>query len=82
MVRDSVSRMTMDVLKTEDLNLNGDSPIRHTQQFIPFNTSWGEDQSYGFGGTSLCATNNSTLEGAVFYVVVSWFYIVARCRCL
>lgn len=71
MARDAVSEMTSDILKTHDLNLNGDTPVGHQTQFIPYNTEWGETQSYGFGGTSLCATNNTAQEGVVFYVVVS-----------
>jgi hypothetical protein len=70
MVRDSVWVMTSDVLKPIDLNINGGTPVGHQLQFVPFNTAFGEDQSYGFGGTSLCATNNTAQEGAAFYVVV------------
>jgi hypothetical protein len=66
MVRDSVSAMTSDVLKLIDLNLNGDTLVGHQLQFVPFNTAFREDRSYGFGGTSLCATNNTAQEGAAF----------------
>jgi hypothetical protein len=73
MVRDSLSQMTPNPLKTQDLNLNGNSPVAYQNQFVPFNSSWGEDQSYGFGGTSLCSTFDFPYYGnaAVFYVVVS-----------
>ena len=69
MVRDSVALMTENVLQAQDLNLNGDAPVSHPKQFVPYNTSWGEDQSYGFGGTSLCYIDDTS--AIVFYVVVS-----------
>jgi hypothetical protein len=71
MVRDTVSQMTRDPLKVHDLNLNGDSPVSHQLQFIPFNASWGETNMFGFGGTSLVETDYQSATGAVFYVVVS-----------
>ncbi|KAI1208215.1 uncharacterized protein F4807DRAFT_156496 [Annulohypoxylon truncatum] len=67
MVRDSLSLTTDDPLLVVDLHLNDDSPVRHQQQFVPFNASWGEDNTYGFGGTSLVETANGA--GAVFYLV-------------
>jgi hypothetical protein len=72
MVRDAVSMMTPNALKTHDLNLNQDSPVAHQNQLVPFNSSWGEDQSYGFGGTSLCSTFDFPYYGtaALFYVIV------------
>jgi hypothetical protein len=71
MVRNAVSLMTNDPLKPHDLGLNGDSPVSHQLQFVPYNSTWGEDGSYGFGGTSLCATDDAAEEGLVFYLVVS-----------
>ncbi|GAP92754.1 putative conserved secreted protein [Rosellinia necatrix] len=66
-VRDAITRMGSDPLKYEDLHLNGDSPVRHPLQFVPFNAAWGENQSYGFGGTSIVETGNGV--GAVYYLV-------------
>lgn len=68
MVRDSVSAATDSATKVHDLFLNGDSPVPHQQQFVPFNASWGEDGSWGFGGTSLCETDYDTKEGVIFYL--------------
>jgi hypothetical protein len=72
MVRDSISMMTPNILKTHDLNLDNDAPVAHQNQFIPSYASWGDNQSYGFGGTSLCSTFDFPYYGnaAVFYVVV------------
>ena len=70
MVRGSVSQMTDDPLKVHDLYLNNNSPVPHPQQFIPFNSSWGEDKTYGFGGTSIVETDSATASGAVFYLIV------------
>ena len=68
MVRDSIARMTNDVLHPVDLNLNaGQRP----QQLIPFNASWGESVEFGFGGTSICETDASQNQGIVFYAVAS-----------
>ena len=75
MVRDSVALMTDDVLKPRDLHLNSDAPVPHQLQFIPFNAAWGESQSTGFGGTSLCHTSDTT--AVVFYVVVRIDYFMA-----
>ena len=71
MVRGSVSQITDNPLKVYDLHLNNDSPVPHQQQFVPFNSDWGEDLTYGFGGTSLLETNSTTAHGAIFYLVVS-----------
>ena len=68
MVRDAVSAMTNNPLKVHDLNLNGDKPVAHQKQFVPYNTAWGEKISYGFGGTSLCETGAG--EAAFFYLIV------------
>jgi len=70
MVRGSVSQLTSNPLKVYDLHLNHDSPVPHQQQLIPFNSSWGEDKTYGFGGTSLVETDSATVMGAIFYLVV------------
>jgi hypothetical protein len=70
MVRDSVSLLTSDPLTVVDLNLNNDSPVQHQNQFVPYNTAWNETNTYGFGGTSLCETNNATGEGVIYYLVV------------
>jgi hypothetical protein len=63
MVRDAVAAVTDSALKVQDLNLNSDKPVPHPQQFVPFNANWGETNQYGFGGTSLCATNDAKQEG-------------------
>ncbi|KAF2101021.1 hypothetical protein NA57DRAFT_37277 [Rhizodiscina lignyota] len=68
MVRDSVSLMTEDPLKVHDLFLNDDSPVPHQKQFVPYNASWGEDASWGFGGTSLCETDADAKEAAIFFL--------------
>ncbi|KAF2233840.1 hypothetical protein EV356DRAFT_515990 [Viridothelium virens] len=69
MVRDSISAMTDNVLETHDLHLNSDTPVAYPLQFVPYNSSWGEDESTGFGGTSLCETNATADEGLIFYAV-------------
>jgi hypothetical protein len=71
MVRNSISAATDSALIVHDLHLNDDSPVRHQLQFIPHNTCWGEDCTFGFGGTSLVETNYDKAEGALFYLVVS-----------
>lgn len=68
MVRDSLSQCTSDPLTVVDLNLNSGG---RQLQFVPFNSSWGEDNTYGFGGTSLAETSCSDQTAAVFYLVVS-----------
>src|SRR5436309_12735475 len=70
MVRGSVSQTTDNPLEVYDRNLNNEWPVPRQQQFVPFNPSWGEDSTYGFGGTSLIATDSATGSGAIFYVVV------------
>ena len=70
MVRDSVSLLGTDPLKVHDLNLNGDTPVAHPNQFVPFNGDWGEDGSTGFGGTSLVETDGGSSTGALYYLVV------------
>jgi hypothetical protein len=70
MVRDSISATTDSALKVIDLNLNDDSPVPHQLQFVPFNAAWGEDNTYGFGGTSLVETDATSATGAIFYLVV------------
>ncbi|ORY61664.1 uncharacterized protein BCR38DRAFT_396713 [Pseudomassariella vexata] len=69
MVRDAVSVVTGDPLKVHDLNLNKDSPVPHQNQFVPFNTAWGETNMFGFGGTSLCEVDYNSATGVVFYLV-------------
>jgi len=71
MVRNSVSAATDNALIVHDLNLNNDTPVPHQLQFVPYNPRWGEDNTFGFGGTSLVETNYDTAEGALFYLVVS-----------
>ncbi|KAI0133716.1 hypothetical protein BJ170DRAFT_174531 [Xylariales sp. AK1849] len=66
MVRDAVSECTGDPLVVHDLNLNEQG---RQQQFIPFNEIWGENITFGFGGTSLVETDARKTEGAVFYLV-------------
>ncbi|ORY61774.1 uncharacterized protein BCR38DRAFT_348580 [Pseudomassariella vexata] len=67
MVRDSISECTNDPLRVHDLHLNADG---RQKQFIPFNSSWGETNLHGFGGTSLVETDKETATGAVYYLVV------------
>lgn len=71
MVRDSISLLTEDPLKVVDLNLNDDQPVPHQNQFVPFNPDWGETNTFGFGGTSLCEVDTESGVGAVYYLVVS-----------
>lgn len=74
-VRDSVSLMTEDPLTVVDLHLNGDEPVKHQLQFVPYFEGWGETNRYGFGGTSICEVDEGietgTGTGAVYYLVVS-----------
>ncbi|KAI0173493.1 hypothetical protein GGR52DRAFT_543230 [Hypoxylon sp. FL1284] len=67
LVRDAVSLLTDDPLVVEDLHLNDDSPVAHPLQFVPFNASWNETNTFGFGGTSLVETADGA--GAVYYLV-------------
>ncbi|KAI0846353.1 hypothetical protein F5Y00DRAFT_272011 [Daldinia vernicosa] len=67
LVRDAVSLMTDDPLVVADMHLNDDTPVRHQLQFVPFNADWGEENTYGFGGTSLFETADGA--GGVFYLV-------------
>ncbi|OTB01875.1 hypothetical protein M426DRAFT_323106 [Hypoxylon sp. CI-4A] len=67
MVRDAVSLMTENPLVVQDLHLNDDSPVPHQLQFVPFNELWGENNTFGFGGTSLVETADGA--GAVYYLV-------------
>ncbi|GAB1315583.1 hypothetical protein MFIFM68171_05793 [Madurella fahalii] len=69
MVRDSISLLTEDPLKVVDLNLNDDRPVPHQKQFVPFNPAWGENNTFGFGGTSLCEVDAESGVGAVYYLV-------------
>lgn len=69
MVRDSVSLLTDDPLTVVDLNLNDDCPVPHQNQLIPFNEEWGETNQYGFGGTSLCETDEESATAALYYLV-------------
>ena len=64
-----MSLTTESATTVHDLNLNNASPVAHPQQFVPFNSSWGEDSSYGFGGTSLVEVDHATAKGAIFYLV-------------
>jgi hypothetical protein len=83
MVRGSVSQMTDNPLTVYDLNLNDQSPVPHQLQFIPFNSSWGEDDTYGFGGTSLIEIDSTTASGAIFYLVVRGLILcLLSLRCL
>jgi hypothetical protein len=70
MVRDAVSAVTSNPLEVHDLNLNNNSPVPHQNQSIPFVSGWGEEQSTGFGGTSILETNATSGTGAIFYLVV------------
>jgi len=71
MVRNSISAATDNALIVHDLHLNDDSPVPHQLQFVPYNPRWGEDKTFGFGGTSLVETFYDKAEGALFYLVVS-----------
>lgn len=71
MVRDSLSALTDDPLIVHDLHLNNDQPVAHQNQFVPFNESWGETNTFGFGGTSIVETDSNTGTGALYYLVVS-----------
>jgi hypothetical protein len=75
LVRDAVSALTSNPLKVHDLNLNNDSPVPHQNQFIPYDSDWGEDYATGFGGTSILETNATSGTGAIFYLVVSGSYL-------
>ncbi|KAI0449360.1 hypothetical protein F5B21DRAFT_50732 [Xylaria acuta] len=66
-VRDTIALMGDDPLSIQDYHLNGDTPVPHPLQFVPYNEAWGETGSYGFGGTSLCETTSGV--GAVYYLV-------------
>ena len=68
LVRDSVSALGDDPLSVHDLSLNGDQPVAHPNQFVPFNAAWGETNTVGFGGTSIVETDGGI--GAVYYLVV------------
>jgi hypothetical protein len=70
-VHDAISQATTNPLKVHDLNLNKDAPVAHQNQFVPYNTAFGENAETGFGGTSLCETNATSGEAAFFYLVVS-----------
>ncbi|KAL4969930.1 uncharacterized protein BDV14DRAFT_195468 [Aspergillus stella-maris] len=67
MVRDALARLGNDPLSIEWTALNGDEPVRHPTQFIPYDESYGETSSTGFGGTSICSVNDTT--AMVFYLV-------------
>jgi hypothetical protein len=69
-VHDAISQATTNPLKVHDLNLNKDTPVAHQNQFVPYNTAFGENAETGFGGTSLCETNATSGEAAFFYLVV------------
>ncbi|KAI1744697.1 hypothetical protein F4680DRAFT_405760 [Xylaria scruposa] len=66
-VRDTVALMGNNPLSIQDYHLNGDTPVAHPLQFIPFNSAWGETNLYGFGGTSICESTSGV--GAVYYLV-------------
>ncbi|KAK4168204.1 hypothetical protein QBC43DRAFT_341499 [Cladorrhinum sp. PSN259] len=68
-VRDSLSLMTDDPLTVVDLHLNGDEPVAHQLQFVPFHEGWGETNEYGFGGTSICEVDAEGGIGVVYYLV-------------
>ena len=70
MVRDSVSKLTNNPLVVHDLNLNGDSPIRHQNQFVPCHADWGETNLFGFGGTGIVETDYDSANGARYYLIV------------
>lgn len=61
--------MTDDVLKPHDLQVDDVKPVPHPLQWFKYNQTWGEHLLTGFGGTSLCATDEKT--AAVYYAVVS-----------
>ncbi|KAI1073788.1 hypothetical protein F5B20DRAFT_586892 [Whalleya microplaca] len=67
MVRDALSLTTADPLVVHDLHLNADQPVPHQLQLVPWDAAWGEDITFGFGGTSLVETADGA--GAVFYLV-------------
>lgn len=71
MVRDSVSALGSNPLIVHDLNLNNDSPVKHPNQFVPFNPNWGETNTVGFGGTSLVETDYNSATAALYYLIVS-----------
>lgn len=71
MVRDSVSALGNNPLVVHDLNLNNDSPVKHPNQFVPFNSNWGESNTVGFGGTSLVETDYNSATAALYYLIVS-----------
>jgi hypothetical protein len=68
MVRNTISLLTDDVLKPYDLYIDDAEPVPHPRQFFQYNSEWGEHQLTGFGGTSICETDETT--GAVYYAVV------------
>ena len=68
MVRDSLSLLTDDPLLVTDLHLNNDTPVPHQEQLVPYNESWGETITTGFGGTSIVESTDGT--GALYYLVV------------
>ena len=68
MVRNTISLLTDDVLKPYDLYVDDTQPVPRPRQFFEFVKEWGEHQLTGFGGTSICATDEKT--GAVYYAVV------------
>lgn len=74
MVRDSVAALGDNPLLVHDLNLNNDSPVAHPQQFTPWISWWGEEQSTGFGGTSIVETDWDTATGALYYLIVSFLH--------
>jgi hypothetical protein len=74
LVRNAISLLGDDPLIVHDLHLNGDQPVRHQQQLVPWNSKWGENQATGFGGTSICEVDSEAAIGALYYLVV-------RCDC-
>ncbi|KAI1323883.1 hypothetical protein F5Y16DRAFT_327639 [Xylariaceae sp. FL0255] len=67
LARDTVALMGSNPLSIMDYHLNSDSPVPHPQQFVPYNSDWGENNEFGFGGTSICQTTDTA--GAVYYLV-------------
>lgn len=67
MVRNSIAKCSSNPLKVDFPDMNSDAPVAHPEQFVPFNSSWGETSSTGFGGTSLCEVDDDT--SLIFYLV-------------
>lgn len=71
MVRNSLSALTENPLVVYDLHLNEDYPVPHQTQLVPFNPHWGENNTYGFGGTGIAEVDACSGTGVLYYLVVS-----------